>query len=112
VPTYDYQCDACRVTYELRQGFDAESSHTCEECGKGVARRVLTAPRVVFKGSGWYVTDSRKGSSGDSSSKSADSAESSESSTASDKPSNDKPAKESTPAASSSKSSGESAAAG
>lgn len=66
MPTYDYRCDACEVTYELRQGFDAESAHTCEECGKGVAKRVLTAPRVVFKGSGWYVTDSRKGGSSDS----------------------------------------------
>lgn len=60
MPAYDYHCDACGSTYELRQGFDAETSHTCEECGKGTAKRVLTAPRVVFKGSGWYVTDSRK----------------------------------------------------
>ena len=62
VPAYDYHCDACGSTYELRQGFDAETSHTCEECGKGKAKRVLTAPRVVFKGKGWYVTDSRNSS--------------------------------------------------
>jgi predicted nucleic acid-binding Zn ribbon protein len=48
------------VTYELRQGFSAETTHTCEQCGKGTAKRVLHAPRVVFKGSGWYATDSRK----------------------------------------------------
>ena len=62
MPAYDYHCDACGSTYELRQGFDAETSHTCEECGKGTAKRVLTAPRVVFKGKGWYVTDSRNSS--------------------------------------------------
>ena len=60
MPTYDYQCEACKASYELRQGFDAATSHSCEACGTGVAKRVLHAPRVVFKGSGWYVTDSRK----------------------------------------------------
>lgn len=62
MPLYDYECDRCKARYELRQGFDAPSSHTCEECGAGNAKRVLTAPSVVFKGSGWYVTDSRKSS--------------------------------------------------
>jgi predicted nucleic acid-binding Zn ribbon protein len=49
--------------YELRQGFDAETTHKCEECGKGTAKRILHAPPVVFKGSGWYATDSRNKSS-------------------------------------------------
>ena len=62
MPAYDDHCDACGSTYELRQGFDAETTHPCEECGKGTAKRVLTAPRVVFKGKGWYVTDSRNSS--------------------------------------------------
>jgi len=59
MPTYEYQCNACKAVYELRQGFDAATTHTCEECGKGTAKRVLHAPPVVFKGGGWYVTDSR-----------------------------------------------------
>ncbi|MCZ2108709.1 MAG: hypothetical protein LC118_03955 [Dehalococcoidia bacterium] len=59
LPTYEYHCPACQATYELRQGFSAETTHTCEECGKGIAKRVLHAPPVVFKGGGWYVTDSR-----------------------------------------------------
>lgn len=59
MPTYEYQCQACKAIYELRQGFDAETTHVCEECGKGTAKRVLHAPPVVFKGSGWYVTDSK-----------------------------------------------------
>lgn len=77
MPTYEYQCQACEAVYELRQGFDAETTHVCEECGKGTAKRVLHAPPVVFKGSGWYVTDSKSKNSAlkDSDSKS-DSSES------------------------------------
>lgn len=59
MPTYEYQCNACKAVYELRQGFDAATTHKCEECGKGTAKRVLHAPPVVFKGGGWYATDSR-----------------------------------------------------
>lgn len=59
VPTYEYQCSRCKAVYELRQGFDAETTHKCEECGKGTAKRILHAPKVLFKGSGWYVTDSK-----------------------------------------------------
>lgn len=59
MPTYEYQCSECNAVYDLQQSFSAETTHTCEECGKGIAKRVLHAPRVVFKGSGWYATDSR-----------------------------------------------------
>jgi putative FmdB family regulatory protein len=63
VPTYDYRCSTCEETYELRESFSAPLEHTCEKCGNGVAKRVLSAPRIVFKGSGWYITDSRSKSS-------------------------------------------------
>lgn len=72
MPTYEYHCPACEATYELRQGFDAPTTHTCEECGKGTARRVLHAPPIVFKGSGWYITDSRNKQSAVSDSSSGD----------------------------------------
>ncbi len=60
LPTYEYQCKSCKAVYELRQGFDAETTHKCEECGKGIAKRILSTPAVVFKGDGWYATDSRQ----------------------------------------------------
>lgn len=63
MPTYEYACRKCRSSYELREGFDAPTTHTCQECGKGQAKRVLHAPPVVFKGSGWYATDSRNSKS-------------------------------------------------
>ncbi len=82
MPTYEYHCPKCDATYELRQGFDAETTQTCTECGKGIAKRVLHAPPIVFKGSGWYVTDSKGKSSArtDSHSESSHSHHSSESS--------------------------------
>lgn len=74
MPTYEYHCPKCEATYELRQGFDAETTQKCIECGKGTAKRVLHAPRVHFKGSGFYVTDSKgknpAGEDSDSSSRS------------------------------------------
>jgi putative FmdB family regulatory protein len=60
VPKYDYRCSACSHLYEKREGFDAPSVQECPQCG-GQARRVLTPPAIVFKGSGWYITDSRNG---------------------------------------------------
>lgn len=63
MPTYEYACSKCKSSYELREGFDAPTTHACQECGKGTAKRVLYAPPVVFKGSGWYATDSRNAKS-------------------------------------------------
>lgn len=62
MPKYDYRCSAGHV-YEKREGFDAPARQPCQVCGVE-ARRVLTPPAIVFKGSGWYVNDSRKSSSG------------------------------------------------
>jgi putative FmdB family regulatory protein len=62
VPKYDYRCSAGHI-YEKREGFDAPAEQDCQVCG-AQARRVLTPPAIVFKGSGWYVTDSRKSSGG------------------------------------------------
>lgn len=63
MPTYEYLCDRCNKSYELQESFSADSRHTCHKCGKGTAKRVLHAPRVLYKGSGFYVTDSKKSSS-------------------------------------------------
>ena len=62
MPTYEYRCVECDNQYETKEGFDAPSTQPCPKCG-GRARRVFSPPPIVFKGSGWYITDSRKGSS-------------------------------------------------
>ena len=58
MPTYEYECPSGH-RYEKREGFDAPAKQRCATCRR-TARRVLHAPPIVFKGSGFYVTDSRK----------------------------------------------------
>ena len=58
MPLYEYACDSCNNNCERRHGFN-ETVNECPECGQRV-RRVLHPTGVVFKGSGWYITDSRK----------------------------------------------------
>lgn len=67
LPTYEYACAACGNRYEKREGFDAKPRQKCPKCGK-MAQRLLSTPAVVFKGSGFYKTDSRGSSSSESSS--------------------------------------------
>lgn len=59
MPIYEYQCDSCGVHFERRQSFSDNSTPNCPN-GHAVVHRVYSVPRVVFKGSGWYVNDSRK----------------------------------------------------
>jgi putative FmdB family regulatory protein len=63
LPIYQYRCLECLEEYEKREGFHAPSTQQCPVCG-GTARRVLHAPPIIFKGSGFYVTDNRPGGNG------------------------------------------------
>jgi putative FmdB family regulatory protein len=58
VPIYEYECDACRSRFERRQGFHDEPVAECPEC-QGPVRRLIHPAPIIFKGSGFYVTDSR-----------------------------------------------------
>ncbi|MBV8581230.1 MAG: FmdB family transcriptional regulator [Candidatus Eremiobacteraeota bacterium] len=83
MPLYDYQCRACSTVTEVRHGFREVYDGTCPACG-GALARVFNPAGIVFKGSGFYVTDSRKSSgSSDSSSTSSDSSSSSSSASSS-----------------------------
>jgi putative FmdB family regulatory protein len=62
VPTYDYQCRKCGNTTEVIHSMLADGPTTCELCG-GPLRRVLYPAGIIFKGSGFYKTDSRGSSS-------------------------------------------------
>ena len=59
MPVYEYECGLCRCRFEKRQRFDEEPSSVCPEC-QGSVRRVFHSTPIIFKGSGFYVTDSRK----------------------------------------------------
>lgn len=63
VPTYDYQCRKCGRTTEVIHSMLEDGPTTCEHCG-GPLRRVLHPAGIIFKGSGFYRTDSRAASGG------------------------------------------------
>jgi putative FmdB family regulatory protein len=79
VPTYQYACTACAERLEVVQRFTDDALTVCPECG-GALRKVYSAVGVVFKGSGFYKTDSRgsRSSSGSSSTSSTSGSSSSD----------------------------------
>lgn len=58
MPIYEYACTSCGHRFERKQGFHETPVMTCPVCSSPV-RKVLHPVGVVFKGSGWYITDSR-----------------------------------------------------
>ena len=60
MPTYQYSCTECGHFFEQVQSFTEDSLTVCPEC-QGRLRKVFNAVGVVFKGSGFYRTDSRGG---------------------------------------------------
>ena len=62
MPIYVYQCDTCGMTFQKRQSFSEPPLRDCPECD-GHVHRVVQPVGVVFKGSGFYVTDNRAKSS-------------------------------------------------
>lgn len=63
MPLYDYACTKCGQTHEVRHGFDESYDRPCDVCGAPL-RRVFNPAPVLFKGSGFYVTDSRRPAGG------------------------------------------------
>ncbi len=57
MPTYQYACSGCGHAFEIFQSFSDDALSQCPEC-KGELRKVFSAVGVVFKGSGFYKTDS------------------------------------------------------
>ncbi|WP_081635796.1 FmdB family zinc ribbon protein [Nocardia sp. BMG111209] len=91
MPTYSYQCTQCGDKFDIVQSFSDDALTTCEKCS-GKLRKLFNSVGIVFKGSGFYRTDSRNGSSSatepaktssDSSSSSSSSSDSSSSSSSS-----------------------------
>jgi putative FmdB family regulatory protein len=63
MPTYHYRCDACAHAFDAFQKFSDDPLRVCPEC-EGSVRRVIQPTPVVFKGSGWYITDSKAKTNG------------------------------------------------
>ena len=63
MPLYEYECFVCGHHFDRIRRLADTSEVSCPDCG-GAVRRLLSAPALQFKGSGWYVTDYGKGSGG------------------------------------------------
>ena len=101
MPIYEYKCHSCGEKFEVIQKFSDEPLSVHEGCG-GALERLISAPGLQFKGSGWYVTDyaraGKGGSSngkGEKSEKSADSSEKTPSERSASKTTESKPAESS-----------------
>ena len=69
MPLYEYKCEGCGEHFDVIEKFAAEPLTVHEKCG-GKVERVLTAPALMFKGSGFYVNDYAKPGSGEKKSES------------------------------------------
>lgn len=64
MPTYEYKCKHCKHRFEALQSMTAEPLKRCPECGRrGLQRLIGSGVGVIFKGSGFYGTDYKRGSS-------------------------------------------------
>ena len=86
MPTYQYVCTACDEPLEVVQSFTDDALTECPSCG-GTLRKLYNAVGIVFKGSGFYRTDSRSGSTSSLSAGSSGSSSSSDSAGPSTSPS-------------------------
>ena len=59
MPTYDYECSDCEHAFEAFHSMSADPISVCPECGGKVRRLIGTGAGILFKGSGFYQTDSR-----------------------------------------------------
>ena len=64
MPTYGYRCESCRTEFDVWQRMSDQAKADCPKCGRP-ARRLFFPAGIVFKGAGFYKTDSRKATSGD-----------------------------------------------
>lgn len=70
MPIYEYECEQCKKRVELLQRLSDPPLETCSSCGGKVRKMVSSPAGLLFKGSGWYVTDyaRKNGKGGDSTS--------------------------------------------
>ena len=71
MPAYDFRCTECEEVFEVKQSFSDSPLTEHEGCG-GTVERLISPPALQFKGSGWYITDSRNGGSSSSSESKSD----------------------------------------
>ncbi len=64
MPTYDYKCENCNETFEIFHSIKDEPVKLCPSCGHDTLKKLVSLPAgLIFKGSGFYLTDYKKKSS-------------------------------------------------
>jgi putative FmdB family regulatory protein len=92
MPTYEYACPKCGHTFETFQSMKDEPLKKCPKCKKtGVKRLVGSGAGLIFKGSGFYITDYKKGGSAGSAASTGGESKSTESKSTESKPAESKP---------------------
>ena len=87
MPTYEYECKSCGHMFEAFQSMSEAPLSSCPKCGQGVRRMINGGMGIIFKGSGFYKTDSRgSGSAGTKKKEPATAAPAAKSDTASSSP--------------------------
>lgn len=76
MPIYEFTCHDCGTNFEKRVSFTQATAPACDSCESSNVQRRMSAPAIHFKGSGWYITDSKKPNSASSPSKAESSSES------------------------------------
>ncbi len=71
MPIYEYECTCCGSRFEVKRGFTESTPVSCPHC-RGKAQHIFAPVPIIFKGSGFYVTDSRENHSQPSQDGSAD----------------------------------------
>ena len=64
MPIYEYECEECHLRFELRKSFNEDGQDCCPQC-RSNARRLFSPVPIIFKGSGFYITDNRDHSPSD-----------------------------------------------
>jgi putative FmdB family regulatory protein len=98
MPTYEYLCPTCDATFDYFQSITAEPLSACPECHQPVQRKISGGSGIIFKGSGFYITDYKKNGNNAVKTNKSDNNETSEA---------DKPSKEEQPKAADKSSSSE-----
>lgn len=63
MPTYEYECLACKHKFEILQSMTSKPKTKCPECGKKLKKLISSTGGFIFKGTGFYATDYKKASS-------------------------------------------------
>ena len=62
MPIYEFSCTSCGAEFEMKRSFSDSSMPVCPKCQSSHVQRLLSRPAIHFKGSGWYITDSKNSS--------------------------------------------------